>query len=447
VPSSDIKLECVCTHKREMGKLLVTDQYTHFRSLHHDKKIPFHENLTIKRKGNTKIRFIHDGDILDFGPFDAIRRGDVLKVIEGIHKNLPANEGDGEAGGIDLKNIDGLEDEITKAIFDEPVTSGEVPYDKFGEIDDKYTVCIDETYPIALKPLFALILSDSTSFLKDLHVKEGDSDLVLNKWALDDSKQFHHRLFDFVKRSKLVNCTVHQSQYVRLVTPTDLRVHTSNKMEGVPFADCFTVDTKWKITEEDEKCRIQVLVKVNFTKSVSLVRGKIERNSVQGTVDYFKSLARFLRSKFRGAAGVAGDAEAEALDEPTAGKSGLSPVLAITLGVGCALFFVLWLWYWWSAGSWAAYVVELETRNVELELLVEELLQARPAPPEELQETMKQWSNNIGEAMSLLEKVKTELDKYDSSTLDYMINKVAEIGMPKDESTSLEALENSTDLV
>ena len=39
-----------------------------------------------------------------------------------------------------MKNIDGLEDEITKAIFDEPVTSGEVPYDKFGEIDDKYTV-------------------------------------------------------------------------------------------------------------------------------------------------------------------------------------------------------------------------------------------------------------------------------------------------------------------
>ena len=66
-------------------------------------------------------------------------------------------------------------------------------------------------------------------------------------------------------------------------------------MEGIPFAECYTVDTKWRITEADKKCRIQIWVKVNFIRTVSLVKGKIERSSVQGVIDYFKNYAKFLR--------------------------------------------------------------------------------------------------------------------------------------------------------
>ena len=145
-------------------------------------------------------------------------------------------------------------------------------------------------------------------------------------------------------------------------------VETSNKMEGIPFADCFTVDTKWRVTEEGSNCRIKVFVKVNFTKAVSIVKGKIERSSIQGTGDYFKALAASLKSKFTG------DDEGEKNkpgpqkpkpDGSSADKFDIS-IIAIALGVGCILFFILWLWYWWSAGNWAVYVAQLESENLKL---------------------------------------------------------------------------------
>ena len=190
-------------------------------------------------------------------------------------------------------------------------------------------------------------------------------------------------------------------------------VETSNKMEGVPFADCFTVDTKWRITEQSDECRIQVWVKVNFTKSVSLVKGKIERNSVQGTQDYFKAYAEMLRARFSG--GAEGDSSVPKASAPSSssgtasGRSDLSPILAITLGIGCALFFVLWLWYWWSAGSWATYVGELEARNLELEHLVSQLQNQPPPPPADVQETIQGWHERLTTAGDILEKLKAEI--------------------------------------
>ncbi len=33
---------------------------------------------------------------------------------------------------------------------------------------------------------------------------------------------------------------------------------TSNRMEGIPFADSFTVESKWRITEEVSSVRVLV---------------------------------------------------------------------------------------------------------------------------------------------------------------------------------------------
>lgn len=182
-------------------------------------------------------------------------------------------------------------------------------------------------------------------------------------------------------------------------------------MEGVPFAECFTVDTKWRIKEADKKCRIQIWVKVNFTRSVSLVKGKIERSSVQGTVDYFKNYAKLLRSKFSGV-----QETGEGASEPgnpntvgTASPSSLPFILSIVFGVGLVIFFILWLWYWWSAGVWTSYVLELEGRNLELEKIIEEFQNRKPLPPLDVQEKMVEWTAQMDNIIASVEKLRQEM--------------------------------------
>ena len=185
-------------------------------------------------------------------------------------------------------------------------------------------------------------------------------------------------------------------------------VETSNKMEGVPFADCFTVDTKWRIKEQDSggetKCHVRIWVKVNFTKSVTLVKGKIERNSIQGTVDYFKAYSRLFLSKFSGGK-VEETGTRDVVASPTPGtQSASSSVLPIVLGIGFAFFFLLWFWYWWSAGTMYAYVTELEAKNQQLESLVEEL------QTEHLREKTAKWSLYLDELLTVTEKLRNEME-------------------------------------
>jgi len=161
----------------------------------------------------------------------------------------------------------------------------------------------------------------------------------------------------------------------------ELWVETSNRMVGVPFAENFTVDTKWRVVETGEnQCKFTSYVRVVFTKTVTLVKSKIEKSSIQGTTDYFKAYQAHLRSKFEGEAtqqnGTDGNNVGVTNGEGRGGparndKINLSTILAIAFGLGCAFFFILWLWYWWSAGSWSVYVSELEARNLELEIQLE----------------------------------------------------------------------------
>merc|ERR1712137_536135 len=202
-----------------------------------------------------------------------------------------------------------------------------------------------------------------------------------------------------------VNCLVHQTQNVRLQSPNVLLVVTSNRMEGVPFAEGFTVDTKWIITEENEKCRLQVWVKVNFTRNVSLVRGRIERNSIQGTVDYFKTYAKFLRSKFTGGQQGGGG---NASDKPVAVDSGAAKssdkfvILSVVFGICFVFFFLLWLWYWWSMAS-------LREENFQLKELGNELENRKPPMPVDVQEKIAEWKIQVDALIVTAQKLSNEL--------------------------------------
>ena len=61
---------------------------------------------------------------------------------------------------------------------------------------------------------------------------------------------------------------------------SELLFETSNKMEGVPFSDSFTVDTKWRVAQEGDKTRMKVWVRVDFKKSVSFIKGNLNFNLI-----------------------------------------------------------------------------------------------------------------------------------------------------------------------
>jgi len=98
----------------------------------------------------------------------------------------------------------------------------------------------------------------------------------------------------------MVSCKVHQIQRARLKSPTELLYETTNIMAGVPFAESFTVESKWRFTEEDGKSRIKSWVNVDFKKSIIGLQGKIERSSIEGTSAFLKNYTELLRSKFKG---------------------------------------------------------------------------------------------------------------------------------------------------
>lgn len=417
------KAECVCNFRKDMGKLVVTDSYVQFRSLHHDEKFFFKDMSYVKKKGNTKVSIkTAAGKVHHFGPFDDVRRGTIFDTMKQCFDAL--NETGGSNGAaIDVSTIKGLNDPIMQQVF-EGTDLVDAP-GLFPDATDKDTLCMDIVYPISLRNLFALLHSDSSEFLTEVHTNDGDVDLSLGKWSVHESKQYFTRHFDFAKKSKLVSCLVHQTQTCRLRSPTEVVMETSNKMEGVPFADTFTVDTKWRMKEEGkDSTRLTTWVAVNFRRN-PFVKGKIERSSISGTQDYFKSYGDHVWSKFSGSAPGAPEKSSKETSANTDGLA-LSAILAIVFGTLFALCFILWIWGWWSSSALASYASALEAQTIELEAIVEQLTQQlgikeaaeqelraqlaqrevevveRFLAPEQFLEAVEQWKLSVGAAVDLL---------------------------------------------
>jgi len=193
------------------------------------------------------------------------------------------------------ESVPGLKDPIVTQIFTDQSSLAPIPEKILTEPTGDPV--INEVYNFSLKTAFAYLLSDSSTFSKEIHGKENDSELVFTTWALDPSKVFWTRNLDFKKKSSVVTCKVHQIQRARLKSPTELVFETTNIMSGIPFSDAFTVDSKWKFTEEKGKIRLRVWASVEFSKSV-MFQGKIERNSIDGISEYLVHYAALLRSKF-----------------------------------------------------------------------------------------------------------------------------------------------------
>ncbi|KAL3886103.1 hypothetical protein ACJMK2_026124 [Sinanodonta woodiana] len=65
---------------------------------------------------------------------------------------------------------------------------------------------------------------------------------------------------------------------------------------GIPYADSFYVVNRYCLTRvSKDKCRLRVTSEVRFKKTVLLVKGMIERNSIQGVLDFFDCLGLHLR--------------------------------------------------------------------------------------------------------------------------------------------------------
>jgi len=129
----------------------------------------------------------------------------------------------------------------------------------------------------------------------------------------------------------MVTCKVHQIQRARLKSPTELIFETINNMSGIPFSDAFTVDSKWKFTEEKGKTRLRVWVSVEFSKGV-MFQSKIERNSIDGISEYLVHYTALLRSKFnKSGSSVARPIEKTTVVKPK--KTGLSLYIIVISAV------------------------------------------------------------------------------------------------------------------
>ena len=85
-----------------------------------------------------------------------------------------------------------MSDQVVKDIFDKPNIT-EISNGTFKEPSDIDTPCIDEVFDIPLKNLFALVFTDSATFLNDLQTKQGDSGIfhffLLDWWKLNSGQR------------------------------------------------------------------------------------------------------------------------------------------------------------------------------------------------------------------------------------------------------------------
>jgi len=134
-----------------------------------------------------------------------------------------------------------------------------------------------------------------------------------------------------------------------------------------------------------------------------LVKGKIERNSIQGTVEYFKAYAKFLRSKFSKKGEVDDNEDDETTTiEPEAKSNNKLYIIAAVVGVCFVFFIFIWLY---------RLISHLEQENYELQELVNELQSNRaPPPPLDMQEKMREWVHQLDILVETANKLRDEIN-------------------------------------
>lgn len=161
-------------------------------------------------------------------------------------------------------------------------------------------------------------LRNGSDFLATLHARRGDTNIRISKW------QRHYKVglvrdLQFVSPVKArigpPQAMCHQTQRLQVFAGPHLVLETRQVMSDIPYADHFSVESRWDVVPAGDGCRVTVHVKVPFTKK-TLWRGFIEKGTFDSSLEaahQFKELAmeRLSAEPARGHHHRTGTAEAE----------------------------------------------------------------------------------------------------------------------------------------
>lgn len=197
--------------------------------------------------------------------------------------------------------------------LDEPTDFGDTTED--GEDNDGEVVCSDhdhfpklacnEVYQIPVDKMFELIFTDCPFFRHFTRARKL-KDVSLTPWR-DDPDENIGRVRDVTYTVPLnapfgpkSSQTLEKQMCYKQSRPGILYVIDAEcTPTGIPYADAFYVVNRYCLTRvSKEKSRLRVTSEVKYRKSVwGVVKNMIERNSVQGVLDYFQCLGIHLRKE------------------------------------------------------------------------------------------------------------------------------------------------------
>jgi len=156
---------------------------------------------------------------------------------------------------------------------------------------------------MSLRNFFQLCLS-TTQFSNEIHTQVKDYDISVGTWSMDESKQYWMRTLTFKTPvdSKFVKqpwADVTQVQRLILKSKKELLMDTTNTTAGVPFAEAFTVEAKFRVVAEQEKLlKLQIYVEMNWKKIHKFFDEKCSRKRFyKWSICYAKAVGRSCKTK------------------------------------------------------------------------------------------------------------------------------------------------------
>ncbi|KAF6258085.1 hypothetical protein COO60DRAFT_1158483 [Scenedesmus sp. NREL 46B-D3] len=160
------------------------------------------------------------------------------------------------------------------------------------DVPDGFKLMATEHLPISTYHFYEQFLSAEATCLQDHHRSTGQYDFRSSRWKGPEGTDCHFcRLFDFMQPKKGM-CTVnaHCLQEQRFsVHPGGVFVmQTDMRMEHIPYADCFKVQSFWKAEPDSTGmgCNVSIHVAVPFLKGC-LVKGIITKTTLGDCKAFF----------------------------------------------------------------------------------------------------------------------------------------------------------------
>uniref|UniRef100_A0A7N0ZUW2 VASt domain-containing protein n=1 Tax=Kalanchoe fedtschenkoi TaxID=63787 RepID=A0A7N0ZUW2_KALFE len=154
------------------------------------------------------------------------------------------------------------------------------------KVPEDFVKVAEAKFPIKVGDFFRFFFSDEgVTFLEAFRKSCGDSDFKCTEWCTSDKfgnvreMSFLHPI-KFYLGAKSSICR--ETQKVRSYRGSHLIVETSQEVNGVPYADYFTVEGLWDVKNDEsgDACFMKVYLNVAFSKK-TVWKGKIVQSTTE----------------------------------------------------------------------------------------------------------------------------------------------------------------------